>query len=150
MFSLLVNLFLAQPSDPTEIINIVNHFKSNKSAGWDDIHPSVITNVIPFIAQPLSKIVNLSLSSGTFPDQLKIAKVLPIFKNDDKKLINNSRPISVLPVFQKSLKKLCLYDLSVTWTRKNYLFLNCIRNTFHYTFMPRYHKTSSAMMCQIH
>jgi hypothetical protein len=79
--------FLAQSSDPTEIINIVNQFKPNKSAGYDDIHPSVIINVIPFIAQPISNIVNLSLSTGTFPDWLKIAKVVPIFKNDDKKLI---------------------------------------------------------------
>lgn len=110
--------FFAQPSDPTEIINIVNQFKPNKSAGYDDIHPSVIINVIPFIAQPISNIVNLSLSTGTFPDCLKIAKVVPIFKNDDKKLITNFRPISVLPVFSKIFEKIMSVRL-ISYMEKN-------------------------------
>jgi len=44
----------------------------------------VVKNVISTIAQPLADIVNLSLFSGIFPDQLKIAKVVPIFKNEKK------------------------------------------------------------------
>jgi len=86
----------------------VKLFKSNKFAGFDDIHPSVVENVISTIAQPLADIVNLSLSSGIFPDQLKIAKVVPIFKNENKRLVNNYRHIYILPFFQKSLKKLCM------------------------------------------
>ena len=35
-----------------------------------------------------------------FPDELKIAKVLPIFKSDDSAQIGNYRPVSVLPFFK--------------------------------------------------
>ena len=49
---------------------------------------------------------NLSFETGIFPDQLKIAKVIPLFKSDDKRIINNYRPISVLPVFSKIIEKL--------------------------------------------
>jgi len=59
--------------------------------------------VISTIAQPLADIVNLSLSSGIFPDQLKITKVVPILKNENKRLVNNYRPIFILPFFIKNL-----------------------------------------------
>ena len=90
--------FFAKPTDVNEIIDIAMNFKSNKSAGFDNISPSVIKNIIPIIAQPLANIFNMSLSTGTFPDALKIAKVVPVFKSEDKTSVNNYRPISVLPV----------------------------------------------------
>ena len=40
---------------------------------------------------------------GTVPDELKVAKIIPIYKCDDKKLISNYRSISILPVFSKIL-----------------------------------------------
>ena len=73
------------------------------SSGYDDheISPKVIKSIINNIAQPLSDIFNLSLKTGIFPDKLKTAKVFPVFKSDNKKLVNNYRPISILPVFFK-------------------------------------------------
>ena len=53
------------------------------------------------IADSITLIINQSLKSGIFPDQLKIAKVTPIYKKDEKKIITNYRPISVLPVVSK-------------------------------------------------
>ena len=50
------------------------------------------------ISQPLATILNLSISSGIYPDDLKKAKVTPIFKKGEKHNINNYRPVSVLPV----------------------------------------------------
>ena len=46
------------------------------------------------------------MQTGCFPDNLKIAKVEPIYKGDDKTLVNNYRPISVLPVFSKIFEKI--------------------------------------------
>ena len=51
-------------------------------------------------------ICNLSLSSGVFPDDMKIAKVIPLFKAGDKCFFTNYRPISLLPQFSKVLEKL--------------------------------------------
>ena len=49
----------------------------------------------------ITVIINQSLTSGIFPNSLKIAKVIPIFKKENSKLITNYRPISVLPVISK-------------------------------------------------
>ena len=48
----------------------------------------------------------LSLSTGIFPDKLKLAKVFPIFQNGEKDLLTNYRPISVLPCFSKILERI--------------------------------------------
>ena len=50
-------------------------------------------------------IINL-LQTGCFPDNLKISKIVPIYKGDDKTLVNNYIHISVLPVFSKIHEKL--------------------------------------------
>ena len=52
------------------------------------------------------EVFNQSLSTGIFPDKMKIARVTPIFKADDKLLMSNYRPVSVLPVFSKILERL--------------------------------------------
>ena len=49
-------------------------------------------------------IFNLSLNTGIIPDRMKVAKVTPIFKKDEKHSISNYRPISVLPCFSKILE----------------------------------------------
>ena len=49
---------------------------------------------------------NESFISGTIPDQLKIAKVVPIYKSKGKECLDNYQPISILPVFSKMLEKL--------------------------------------------
>jgi hypothetical protein len=53
-----------------------------KTAGSDNIAMNVIKNSFKFIGQPLTEIINLSLSIGIHPDLLKIAKVMPVFKTD--------------------------------------------------------------------
>ena len=52
-----------------------------------------------FYITPLTYIINLSISQGHFPSELKLAKVIPIYKSGDKQIIENYRPISVLPFF---------------------------------------------------
>ena len=54
----------------------------------------------------LTYIINCSILEGYFPDELKLAKVLPIFKSDDENKIENYRPISILPFFSKVFEKI--------------------------------------------
>ena len=54
--------------------------KPNKTLGYDNINVNVVKKIYEELKTPLMRIFNLSLSTGIFPDKLKIAKVSPMFK----------------------------------------------------------------------
>ena len=75
--------------------------KINKSPGYDGISFNVVRNCFGPLIKPLMAIFNLSLQKGYFLEELKIARVTPIYMADDVNEIGNYRPISVLPCFSK-------------------------------------------------
>ena len=80
---------------------------------------------------------------GIFPDELKIARVVPVYKNGSSENVANYRPISVLPIFSKILEK-CMYNRLFYFISKyNVLSLN------QYGFRPG-HSTSSALIDFVH
>ena len=90
---------------PNELAEISNAFRSGKSAGHDGIPISIIKQSIQIIAEPLAHIINLSITRGIVPDQMKIARVVPLFKAGDRSLFTSCRPVSILPSFSKFLEK---------------------------------------------
>ena len=65
-----------------------------------------VSKIVLFpLSTPLLNIFNLSLEKRIFPDELKIAKVTPIYKTGEENGLGNYRPISVLPCFFKILKR---------------------------------------------
>ena len=58
------------------------------------------------IIEPLTYICNLSFQTGLVPDELKRARIVPVYKKGDRSVITNYRPISLLSVFHKILEKL--------------------------------------------
>ena len=90
--------------DETEISTIIKNIK-NSSSGWDNIPPVLLKSCITSYIKPLTYIVNKSFETGMFPDPMKLAKIVPIFKSGDKKIISNYRPISVLTFFSKIFEK---------------------------------------------
>ena len=99
----------------------INNLKIT-SPGYDDIHPKIIKQICMIIAMPLSHIINCSLISGIVPSKLKIAKVIPIFKNGHRDDMYNYRPISVLPCFSKILEKIIANRLLSFWLKYNILY----------------------------
>lgn len=93
-------------TDEKELIDVVKKLKSKKSTDCHDIDMCTVKNIIESIARPLTYICNQSLQTGVFPDKMKIAKVIPIYKTGDKHIPNNYRPISLLPQFSKILEKM--------------------------------------------
>ena len=119
------NNFFINPTDKIEIINIINNISTNKATGPHSI-PTDILHIIKFyIAEPLADIINLSFEKGSFIENLKMSKVVPIFKEKGSHLdCNNYRPISLLSNLNKIVEKLmherlyaflsknkCFYDL---------------------------------------
>ena len=100
-----------------EIKNIIISLK-NSSPGWDDIHAKVVKNTYRSYISCLTHIFNLSLNRGVFPNELKIARVVPIYKNGDKMSFSNYRPISVLPLFSKILERI-MYNRILNFINKH-------------------------------
>ena len=94
------------PTNEYEVSDIISKLKNTNSRGFDDIPVKLIKNSSSVICNILAYLNNQSFLDGTFPDLLKIAKVVPIHKSDDVKNIPNYRPISVLSAFSKISEKL--------------------------------------------
>jgi CRISPR/Cas system-associated protein Csx1 len=72
----------------------------------------VVKQCMDYIIKPLVHICNVSFQQGIFRDQMKIAKIKPLYRNGDKQDMQNYRPISVLSAFSKILEKLMYNRLS--------------------------------------
>ena len=92
--------------------------KTNKSAGCDDVSYNVVKNCFGELCDPLLHIFNLSYSTGTFPDSLKIGKVTPIYKAGNSSDLGNYRPISALLYFSKILERI-IYNRVYTYLQRN-------------------------------
>ena len=101
-----INLKLTTAS---ELESICGMFASEKAPGYDSIPMHVTKYSFHLISAPLADIINLSLLKGIFPDKLKIAKIIPIFKAEDPNFFVNYRPISLLSNFSKNFRKF-VYD----------------------------------------
>ena len=115
-----------KPIIEQDIIKIIDKFNPNKRAGHDNIGNFVIKKVGSEIVKPLTRIFNLSLSTGVVPDKLKVAKVTPIYKKADASVFSNYRPVSLLPCFSKILERLykCLIDVLTTLTLMKFLMIS--------------------------
>ena len=98
------SVFLA-PIVEQEIIDCLSRMKEGAN-GHDSLKPSVIKKCKVHLAAPLTYVFNLSITEGHVPTNLKYAYITPVFKSGDPTLLNNYRPISVLPVFSKVLERL--------------------------------------------
>ena len=92
--------------DCIDVKKIIHTKAAKNSCGIDAISTKLIKMIGDDIAGPLTLIINQSLSTGVFPDKLKIAKVIPLYKKDDPHLVDNFRPISLLPAISKVFEKI--------------------------------------------
>ena len=95
-----------------KFITVINSLK-NSSPGYDGIPVTLAKRVINSYIKPLTLLINHSFSVGSFPDELKLAKVIPNFKSGSSRELHNYRPISVLNTFCKIYEKL-MYNKVIT------------------------------------
>ena len=88
------------------VLKILKSLKSKKSYSHDGITAEVFKLGAEVLASPLNYIINTSILTGKYPTNWKVAKVIPLHKKDDKKLMKNYRPISLLSVPGMALEKI--------------------------------------------
>ena len=89
------------PTTESEVRKIIPSFTLMRTTGLDGFSNIHLKKLKKDIVKPITKLINKSFQTGTFPDALKIAKIIPTYKSKEMNLINNYRPISVLPALSK-------------------------------------------------
>jgi Reverse transcriptase (RNA-dependent DNA polymerase)/Endonuclease-reverse transcriptase len=118
--------FALEPTNEAEIYSIICKLSPKKSSGWDEISVETLKRISLFILKPLCHLVNSSFASGNFPKNMKISKVIPIFKKGEKEDAANYRPIAITSAFSKVYEKAFLARL-----QKHFDSNNIINQTQH-------------------
>ena len=93
------------PVSPAEVHKLICKLKPKLSSGVDDINNKLLKELNDYISGPLAQIINRSLTDGIFPEKMKQAKVVPLFKSKEREHTTNYRPISLLLTISKILEK---------------------------------------------
>ena len=136
--------YLCQPTDrdfrfapvsEEDVIKIIHNLKPKSSCGFDEISVKLIKFAKNELCKHITVKVNQCLETGIFPDKLKIAKVIPLFKKGDPEQIDNYRPISILPAISKIQSSFSYMSISIQttyFTKANTVFaLNTRLNWLH-------------------
>ena len=122
-----------------DILKITEELSGKQSSGHDNLSTALLKQIINIILPEVTLIFNQMVVSSIFPNDLKIAKVIPIYKKENPQLLNNYRPIALLPaiskIFEKALAKQ-IYD---------YFTYNSIIYESQYGFRPL-HSTQMAAL----
>ena len=103
-----LNTISFKDSDRTSIIKSL---KPTKPHGADDISIRMIQLCGDSITLPLTLIFRFYLMNGAFPDTWKMANIIPVHKKEEKNMVKNYRPISLLPISAKVFEKLLFNSL---------------------------------------
>ena len=104
-----VSLFL-DPVTVGEINKLIVGLK-NTATWYDDISAALLKLSLEYIADPLVHICNSSMIEGVFPEQLKVACVLPLYKAEDPMYFNHYWPVPLLTILSKVFERLMYYRL---------------------------------------
>ena len=108
----------------SEIINtFITKSNSKKATRVDGIPAKIIKSCSKTISEPLAKLINLSFATSAFPNRLKEAQVIPVYKKKDPL----DRPISILPFISKLFEKAINYQLSTHFENMFNPFLGAFR-----------------------
>ena len=134
--------YFIQPTTPDEVSKILNSFKKTKASGPNSISIRILHLVLPRISEILAQLVNLSFSSCIFPSKLKVAMVIPVFKNKGSPLdAENYRPISLLSNIDKLYQKLTQIRLV------NFLEQSEVIYSLQFGFRSNYSTTTACLIC---
>ena len=129
--------FKFENENEKDIEKIIDNIKKDVATGPDDIPSKIIKLTKTIISPYITKIINISYETKTFPDILKKAIIKPIHKKDDKNDISNYRPISILTVISKIFERAALNQLL------KYFEKNCLISALQHA----YQKNKGTVTC---
>ena len=128
-----------QPVTVSNVYHLLHGLSSNKATGVDKISSEIIKIAAPAISDSLTYIFNQAITLSFFPREWKTARVIPLYKNGQRNLPGNYRPLSVLPVISKIMERI-LYDQLYNYLTKFELLSDC-----QFGFR-KFHSTATALL----
>ena len=101
----ITSMFLQKASE-SEVGKHFHEININKGVGIDEIPPKLLKWGEEIFIPIITHIFNKCLSTGIYPDDLKLARVIPVFKGGSKNAVTTYRPISILTQFNRIFEKL--------------------------------------------
>ena len=114
------NSIVLFPSTNAEVCSIIDRLKTKKAQRYTDVETKFIKYGKLIISLIIINLFNLSIETGVFPNCLKIAEVIPIYKKGDQNMPTNYRLISLLSQFDKMFEKM-LFSRLFSYFDKNQL-----------------------------
>lgn len=113
--------FKCQTIDEPILTSIIDSLKPKWSSGYDEIPIKIIKESKSVLLKPLLHVINTSLITGVYPAQLKISKIIPVYKKGEKKDPLNYRPLAIQPALSKLFEKSILFQLVDYFENNNLL-----------------------------
>lgn len=115
-------VFALEKVDKIKVEYILNTLENNKSPGYDSITPKMLLVKKNLVVDILTDIFNKMIDEGSYPNVLKIHKVVPIPKVTGSNNIVNFRPVSILSIVDKIFEKIIHEQFSNYLDDNNILF----------------------------
>ena len=133
--------FSFKPVTVQQVHNIISNLRGSKATGLDFVDVKNMKGISTEISPCLAHIINLSITTNTFPDVYKHAKVVPLLKSPEKSPLNCSsyRPVALLPVLSRVVEKALFLQIS------NYLETNHLLHPNHHGGR-KWHNTTTALI----
>jgi hypothetical protein len=124
-----------------DIVKVVTKLKGTSSPGPDGITSTFLKNILAYVANPLCKVFNKSITEGVLPKDWKVAYIIPLFKKGDPQLPSQYRPVSLTSIICKVLERIIRSQL-LDFVSRNSIIPQC-----QHGFLPKRSTVTNLIEC---